>query len=276
MDRWLINGELADSLPVTDRGLQYGDGLFETMALRGGKIRLLEQHLGRLTISCKRLGIPTDCLQDLAVALDRCIASAPHGTVKIIVTRGTGPRGYALPQQSKATICIGFAADAVADTQPAPARIIFCATPIARNVVLAGLKTLNRLEQVMARAEWSADAGIDEGLMSNDRGEVVCGTMTNLFIVRENTLITPLLDEAGVRGVMRTHILGLAAEMNIKVQESHLLPADVESADAVFLTNALKGVWPVAEIAGQVVASSNLVAELQATLTASFAAGDAG
>jgi 4-amino-4-deoxychorismate lyase len=276
MDRWLINGELAESIPVSDRGLQYGDGLFETMAVRGGKIRLLEQHLGRLTISCKRLGIPTDCLQDLPIMLDKCIASAPHGTVKIIVTRGTGQRGYALPQQSKATICIGFAADAITGTQPVPARVGFCATPIARNVVLAGLKTLNRLEQVMARAEWSADAGFDEGLMSNDRGEVVCGTMTNLFIVRENTLTTPLLDEAGVRGVMRSHVLGLAGDMNIKVHESHLLRADIESADAVFLTNALKGIWPVAEIAGQVVANSNLVTDLQAALTASFAAGDAG
>jgi 4-amino-4-deoxychorismate lyase len=276
MDRWLINGELAESIPVSDRGLQYGDGLFETMAVRGGKIRLLEQHLGRLTISCKRLGIPTDCLQDLPIMLDKCIASAPHGTVKIIVTRGTGQRGYALPQQSKATLCIGFAADAITGTQPAPARVGFCATPIARNVVLAGLKTLNRLEQVMARAEWSADAGFDEGLMSNDRGEVVCGTMTNLFIVRENTLTTPLLDEAGVRGVMRSHVLGLAGDMNIKVHESHLLRADIESADAVFLTNALKGIWPVAEIAGQVVANSNLVTDLQAALTASFAAGDAG
>jgi 4-amino-4-deoxychorismate lyase len=276
MDRWLINGELAESIPVSDRGLQYGDGLFETMAVRAGKIRLLEQHLGRLTISCKRLGIPTDCLQDLPIMLDKCIASAPHGTVKIIVTRGTGQRGYALPQQSKATICIGFAADAITGTQPVPARVGFCATPIARNVVLAGLKTLNRLEQVMARAEWSADAGFDEGLMSNDRGEVVCGTMTNLFIVRENTLTTPLLDEAGVRGVMRSHVLGLAGDMNIKVHESHLLRADIESADAVFLTNALKGIWPVAEIAGQVVANSNLVTDLQAALTASFAAGDAG
>jgi 4-amino-4-deoxychorismate lyase len=276
MDRWLINGELADSLPVSDRGLQYGDGLFETMALRAGKIRLLDQHMGRLTISCKRLGIPTGCLQDLSVALDKCIAGAPHGTVKLIVTRGSGQRGYALPQQTNPTVCIGFAAAAVTDNQPAPARVGFCTTPIGRNVVLAGLKTLNRLEQVMARAEWSADAGLDEGLMSNDRGEVVCGTMTNLFVVRENTLITPLLDEAGVRGVMRTHVLGLAGEMNIKAHESHLFRADIESADGVFLTNALKGIWPVAEIDGQAVANSNLVTELQASLAASFAAGAAG
>jgi 4-amino-4-deoxychorismate lyase len=270
MERWLINGKLADQIPVADRGLQYGDGLFETLALRDGKIRLLDLHLARLSLGCKQLGIPGEFLTGMVAAVADCVAGAQTGTVKIIVTRGQGERGYALPAHPLPTVCIGFTAEQAEQAAVAPARVRFCVTPVTRNVALAGLKTLNRLEQVMARAEWPADADFDEGLMSNDRGEVVCGTMTNLFIVRNNALVTPLLDEAGVRGVMRTHVIKLAEDLDIDISEAHLQRADIEAANAVFLTNALKGIWPVAEIEGQPVANDRLVAELQTALDESL------
>jgi len=249
LDRWLINGVAGDSISVSDRGLSYGDGLFETIAVRAGQCRFLDAHLDRLAAGCARLGIPAGDRLQLITELNQLVGTTVHATAKIIVTRGMGPRGYRPPVECSPTRIVG-----VQITQPAvPAatnvRIRYCDTLISRNPALAGLKTLNRLEQVLARAEWD-DRGIEEGLMLNDRGEVVCGTMSNLFFTRVGILITPPLNECGVGGIMRQAAMQVAQSMGIEVQERIVNKADLKSADDVFLSNALIGIRPVAELAG--------------------------
>ena len=113
MDRWLVNGSPADSLPVEDRGLQYGDGLFETMALMHGHIRLFDRHLARLRSGCERLGLPITFMSHLSADIGQLIGDATEGTVKVIVTRGQGERGYALPKHPAPTVCLGFTPAAV-------------------------------------------------------------------------------------------------------------------------------------------------------------------
>ncbi|MGI9289879.1 MAG: aminodeoxychorismate lyase, partial [Gammaproteobacteria bacterium] len=273
MDRWLINGLQAESLPVEDRGLHYGDGLFETMACRDGRIRLLDKHLQRLRLGCQRLQLPTDFISALTEDIDNIVAGESYGTLKLIVTRGSGQRGYAPPASPQLTVIMGFSA-AVAEPV-SYARVRFCRTPIGRNESLAGIKTLNRLEQVLARAEWDGSDPFDEGLMINDRGEVVCGTMSNLFVIKDQLLLTPRLNECGVLGVMRSHIMELAACLNIEVREDAFNQADVLAADTVFLTNALKGIWPVETIEGMTLGTSDLLTRLQAELNESFGMGRA-
>jgi 4-amino-4-deoxychorismate lyase len=250
LDRCLINGVESNSLSVTDRGLNYADGLFETIAVRAGQCRFLDAHLDRLAEGCERLRIPPPDRQNIMAELEQLLAGAEHATVKITITRGSGPRGYQLPVPCSPTRIL-----ALQKTQPLPAiargvRARYCTTLLSRNPSLAGLKTLNCLEQVLARSEWD-DADIAEGLMLNDRGEVVCGTMSNLFFTRTGVLFTPPLDECGVSGIMRNTILQVVQSLGIAVKEAAVSKAALQNADDIFLSNALIGIWPVVELVGQ-------------------------
>ncbi|HJP03810.1 MAG: aminodeoxychorismate lyase [Chromatiales bacterium] len=267
MTAWLVNGNRADTVAVDDRGLAYGDGLFETIAVRGGQPRFPDAHLERLAKGCARLGIPYPGDELLAKEI-RLLGNCEHGTLKILLTRGGGPRGYAPPQVRMATRIIGLSESKPGGTAVDAVRIRYCETPIAVNRALAGIKTLNRLEQVVARAEWS-DPGIKEGLMLNDRGDVVCGTMTNLFLVSGGGLLTPDLGECGIRGVMRDRVMRLAEQNNISVAEVRVSKADINEADDLFLTNSLIGAWPVAELNGQQYERSAVTSRLMQLLAES-------
>jgi 4-amino-4-deoxychorismate lyase len=169
-----------------------------------------------------------------------------HGTVKILVTRGSGPRGYAPPPHPRPTRIVGFMPatpdEAAAWRQGVTVR--FCQTALGHSPALAGLKTLGRLEQVLARAEW-ADPAIAEGLMCDPEGRIVCGTMSNVFAVSKGRLMTPDLKQCGVRGVMRRVVMELAKRLGLEVRETALSGADIRKADELFVTNALIGLWPV-------------------------------
>jgi 4-amino-4-deoxychorismate lyase len=262
--RWLINGAVTATLAADDRGLAYGDGLFETIAVREGQCRFLDMHFARLERGCARLGIPLQISAEIRAEVIDWVGDEAHATLKIIVTRGQGPRGYAPPELVQPSRMLGLTTTTAAKLPPSTARLRYCDTPIARNPVLAGLKTLNRLEQVMARAEWSDPALADyqEGLMLNDRAEVVCGTMTNLFVVRGTAVLTPLLDECGVAGIMRDQVMQLARQLSIELKETRLTKMDVQEADSIFLTNALLGLWSVGELDGQQYAISPVVESL--------------
>lgn len=247
MDSWLVNGVAGDTIKLDDRGFSYGDGLFETIAVRNGACRFLDNHLQRLEEGCSRLRIPFREHGMLRTEVTQLAAAVANGAAKLIVTRGRGPRGYRLPDVCMPTRIVG-----VQETQPvacpaAGVALRYCETPITRNPALAGLKTLNRLEQVLARAEWS-DTDIAEGLMLNDRQEVVCGTMTNVFFVRDGMLYTPQLSESGVNGIMRQQVLAVAGEKGIDVREVAVSKSELSQADEIFLTNALIGLWPVSQL----------------------------
>ena len=248
MDSWRLNGnslETAGSgLTPEDRGLAYGDGLFETIAIRNGRLRFIERHLARLRDGSERLGIALpDYVSD---ELQAAAQDTEHGTLKLILTRGTGERGYNPAGATTPNLYVGVSAAISVSPAPEASGITatVCKTTVSVNPLLAGLKTLNRLEQVMARAEWS-DAGVREGLMLDTNGHVISGTMSNVFAVIDNQLCTPDLQSAGIAGVMRSVILD-AAGIDASVRNIPL--AEFLTASEAFFSNSLIGLWPVVSL----------------------------
>lgn len=263
--RILVDGQDGGRIDPLDRGLQYGDGLFETIAVIDRRPRFLDWHMERLTEGAKRLGFPS---LDTGL-LRREIASVAIGArcvAKVIVTRGTGPRGYRPPKdaQPRRIVSAWDWPTRLADFA-AGARVGWCRTQLGRNPALAGLKHLNRLEQVLARAEWD-DGAMDEGLLCDDSGRVIGATQANLFAAVGGRWVTPRLDECGVAGVMRRAFGAWLAEHGSPMEERELSRADVESASALLLTNALVGAWPVRELAGRPVDVDEAGSEFNAWL----------
>lgn len=247
----LINGrqpaDRSHAIAHDDRGLQYGDGLFEAALLSGGRVRYLEDHLERLAQGCKRLGIVCPeravLLKDIAVLT----AGRGEGILKIIVTRGTGGRGYRATAQDPTRILAVYPAPEMPSPSDLGIAARWCETRLSRNPALAGIKHLNRLEQVLAQSEWDQPE-ISEGLMLDTEGELVAATSGNLFLVREGTLCTSDLRYCGIRGVMRGRVIVAALEAGIPVEEQPLWQSDLELAEEVFVTNAIRGIRPVATL----------------------------
>jgi len=251
--RCLINGEASSQVVVFDRGLAYGDGLFETIAVRQGRPCAWLSHLDRLALGAARLRLPLPSPSRLKDETERLCATVDQGTLKIILTRGPAGRGYRPPPSPHPTriLLLSETASAADDAIRMPgARVRVCETRLGLNPQLAGLKHLNRLEQVLGSAECS-DANIDEGLMLDADDSLVCGTMTNLFIVDEAGLHTPLLDRSGVAGTARAALLAAATEAGIAVHERRLSLDAFLRAPAALLTNALIGIWPIQRAEGR-------------------------
>ena len=264
--RVLVNGQAGGTVDPLDRGLHYGDGLFETIAIIGGQPRFLDWHLERLAAGARRLGFPeTDrgvLTAEIAAAVD-----APQAVVKLILTRGLGRRGYQPPRPAVPTrIVAGFPwPELPAQAAVSGVRLGWCRTQFSRNPALAGLKHLNRLEQVLARSEWD-DEAMDEGLMQDDRGQVISATQANLFARIDGRWITPALAECGVAGVMRRAFLHWSGKQGDPVTERAVPAAEIAGASALFLTNAVIGAWPVREIGQRALAIDPAVAGFNAWL----------
>lgn len=245
-DKLLINGvapgDPAHALAVSDRGLSYGDGLFETALVQDSEVRFLDAHLTRLWADCRRLGIAPPDREQLLGEIHSVTHGETRGVLKVIVTRGIGGRGYrpGAALESTRIVALHPAPEASAETVV----VRWCTTPLGRNPRLAGMKHLNRLEQVLAQMEWN-DPAVAEGLMLDTEGELVCGTSSNVFVVRDGVLTTPDLRFCGVAGVMRGKVLEAAAQLGIASCEEPLWPHDVESASEMFLTNAVRGLRSV-------------------------------
>ena len=246
----LINGmspvDPLHALPVEDRGFHYGDGVFESALLAQGRVRLLEQHLRRLALGCERLGIAPPDAAALRSEVQRLGGDAERAVVKIIVSRGVGPRSYRPSPRAETSRVVALYP---APPPPPTTRLAlrWCETRLGRNARLAGIKHLNRLEQVLAQAEWH-DETIVDGLMLDTEGELVSGTANNVFLVREGVLVTPDLRFCGVLGIMRAEVLRVAKELGIAVREEPLWPHDVEKASEVFMTNAVRGIRSATEL----------------------------
>lgn len=259
---WL-NGQPSDGLSVHDRGLAYGYGLFETIRVVGGQARLVERHLQRLSGGCQRLGIPVDADSLRNELLQFCLALG-QGVAKLIVTRGVGQRGYAAPQPCQPQRLLLSSPLPAYPQQHAEAgvRLFPCATRLAEQPLLAGVKHLNRLEQVLARAEW-CDPDYAEGLMRDMSGRVIEGVFSNLFLIVDGELVTASLSRCGVAGVMRAEIMARASRLAISVDERDISYAELLQADEVFLCNSLYGVWPVTGLAERVWPVGPLTRKLQ-------------
>ena len=246
-----VNATETNLVPVEDRGLAFGDGVFETMRFHGARVPLLERHLQRLQEGVRRLRIALD-IEQLREEISRFVSSAgaEEGVLKLIVTRSDGGRGYRVDQGSEARRIL---MQRSSGSHPAQwwsegVTIRHCDTRLGSNRALAGMKHLNRLEQVLARLEWD-DGQIAEGLMSDQKGCIVEGISTNLFLVSGGRLLTPVIDHCGVAGVMRGFILDVVApELALHSEQVHCQRALLAAAQEVFLCNAVIGVWPVRQL----------------------------
>ena len=243
---WLVNGERVGVDPA-DRGLAYGDGLFETMKAERGSVIRFAWHYERLAEGCERLAFAAP---DAAVLEAEIAAHLPPGedaTVKLIVTRGSGARGYRPPSDPRPTRVLCIAPRRL----PPPShythgiRMRTCRTRLAENPQLAGIKHLNRLEQVLAQLEIDVDAA-EQGLMLDSSDRVVSGTTSNVFAIANGRIVTPDLSRCGIKGVMRRAVIAAAHELGLPIAEVTLSRAALQQADEIFVTNALVGIWPVA------------------------------
>ena len=240
-----VNGADAGTLSPADRGLHFGHGLFETMRLSGGVVPLWDRHWSRLSRGAAVLGIPL-VRETVTRELRHACGSWPEeGVVKLVVTAGSGGGAY---RHS------GGPGNRYLFYRPLPARsasvhLRVCAYRLPVNPRLAGLKHLNRLDQVLAAQELPPER---EGLLLDAQERVVEGLAGNLFLATPEGWRTPDLSGAGVRGVMRDYLLAeIFPALGLTVCEASIALADVQAARELFLCNAVRGIQVVSAVEGR-------------------------
>jgi 4-amino-4-deoxychorismate lyase len=235
---------------LIDRACAYGDGLFETIAIRDGKPRLWSAHLARLQTGCMRLGLECPSsellLELLDIELNASAIGSDFASARVVVSAAASARGYRRNPEG----------DCVTDITLYPAKPLarsltekgiatrMCSSRLAIQPALAGIKTLNRLEQVIARSEWKDDE-ILEGLMCDTDGRLICGTMSNVFLIKGSRVFTPAITRCGVSGVMRAHVLQLLEEAGHDCAVRDVMPEELHTATALFLSNSQFGILPI-------------------------------
>lgn len=252
----IINGVTTDFVNASDRGLMYGDGVFRTLLLQQGKLVLWSDHYKKLQQDCTSLGLACPTMTTLSTELDQLIAQQSDGVIRITITRGTGARGYAPPIQPQVTRILNLS--------PLPSyltayaisgvKVHLCNLRLAHQPRLAGVKHLNRLENVLAAAECQTaecqPGEIAEGLLLDTADNLVEGTRSNLFLIKNGVLYTPDLSLCGVAGLQRERVMNWATQHDVECKITNLKIEDLLAADEVFLVNSVIGLWPVREIAG--------------------------
>jgi 4-amino-4-deoxychorismate lyase len=259
----LVNGTRAEGVPANDRGLAYGDGVFRTLLVIGSEARHWQRHYQKLACDCAVLGLrcpPRASLEDDL----RVLAPAGDQVAKIIVTRGAGARGYRYAAEAPS--------NRIVMTSPKPTyargnedegvRVCRCRLRLARQPALAGVKHLNRLENVLARAEWT-DEAIAEGILCDTEELVIGGTMSNLFAVIHGELVTPNLERCGVAGVTRERVIDAALQHGLPCRVRDLTWAELIVAEEIFLVNSVIGVWPVRQLHEQTCRVGPVVRDIQ-------------
>jgi len=249
--RILHPGREAEAAAGLDRGLQYGDGLFETITLRAGAAPLLARHIARLRRGCRRLGLPVPDPSLLEREIARAAPAGGSGIVKLVLTRGAGGRGYRPAGAGPANLYLSWHPPARLPEHPAEAGVVLalCATPIGLSPATAGMKHLNRLEQVLASAELGAR--YYEGLMCDPMDRLIEGTRSNVFVGFGARLVTPALAGAGVAGIMREWLLERLQAGGRQCEEGELPLAALAGASELFVCNSAIGVWPVIRLEGR-------------------------
>lgn len=258
----LIDGEPAESVGVDNRGLNYGDGLFETLLVQDGRPVWWGEHLARLKRGCETLDLRFPDPDLLAFEAERFCSGQQRAVLKLVLVRAGAGRGYA-PEpgaRSQRILSLHAAAPLHAADYLQGVGLRWCETRMALQPRLAGIKHLNRLESVLARAEL-AHTGAAEGLMLDTAGRVTCATAGNVFALRGGRLRTPSLRAAGIAGTCRDWVLARA-----DVEIGELLPQDIERADGVFVCSSLRGILPAARLGERSYRPQPLIAGLQAQL----------
>ncbi|MBD8873984.1 aminodeoxychorismate lyase [Rhodanobacter sp. DHB23] len=257
----LVNGRQQDDVAALDRGLLYGDGLFETIRFVDGAAPLWTRHMQRLAQGCGRLRLPAP---DAALLLREARAATQgmaDAVLRITLTRGVGARGYATPAAPQPTrIVAAFAMPEVAVAAYRDGvRLHLCETRLAVQPLLAGIKHLNRLEQVLARAEWN-DPAIAEGLLCDLHGNAISATAANLFAVIDGVPVTPRVDRCGVAGVLRAELLAVLPQAQVR----DLPLAECLAAGELFLSSSVRGILPVQAVGDRVFAPGPVARTMQA------------
>lgn len=246
----LINGASASALSLLDRGLHYGDGVFRTLPVLSGIPQQWEQHYKKLQADCDALNISCPNAQSLLQDIQTLFAHG-DGVAKIIITRGESARGYAYAAGIQANrVVIKSALPQYPDSHRTDGvKLHLCQLRLAHQPKLAGIKHLNRLENILARSEWR-DNSIADGLLLDANDLVIECTMSNIFAKFGNRLVTPLLNQCGVSGVTRERLIANGNRLNLVVTEENLPLTQLMQADEIVICNSLFGVWQVVELNG--------------------------
>lgn len=264
MNECLVNGEISSFVASSNRGLNYGDGIFETLLVINGRPLRWQAHMDRLGIGCERLGLTMTPQSILLREVQTVSAGLSDAVVKIIITRGGQTRSY-MPAPDEDCVRIVTShryPNGIAELARKGVRARICELRLAIQPALGGIKHLNRLEQVLASAELREN-GADEGILLDREGHVVCAIAANIFLVMEDRLLTPRLDLCGIRGVVRSHIL---AGFGARCEQRRVTLDMLQEADEVFVCNTVKGIIPVTAIDDQVFEIGPVTRELQTWL----------
>lgn len=263
---WL-NGKRADSITLTDRSFQYGDGCFTTMLTRNGQIQHWQKHIDRMNACLDVLLIPRPDWKQVEKWLDQAVRSEPLAGVKIHISRGAGGRGYSPTQVTSPNVTISafiypphyeqWSVDGV--------NLGVCQTRLGLNPMLAGHKHNNRLEQIMVKAELD-DLQLPDGVVLDINGNVIETSMANLFWVKGGVVYTPALTHAGVSGVMRRVVLEVLEKMQIRSTVGHFELDSVLAADEVFISNSILGVAPIRQISSANFEIGTITKRIQETI----------
>ncbi len=239
VDAVLVDGQPLVAEWLSERAFQFGDGLFETIAVVDGSPCLWDAHMRRLLLGCDRLNLPRPDIDVLRADALQLAGGQQRAVLKVYWTAGRSRRGYARPHPLTPQRVVSLTSWPYA-AAPVDWTVRICDHRLSENPVLAGIKHLNRLDQVIARSEWD-HRQFQEGLMLGQDGRVVCGTMSNLFLQSDGCLVTPEIAGAGIDGVVRQLVIATAKRLDIVIRIGLVTMADVERADAVYFTNSLIG-----------------------------------
>lgn len=247
---YIINGGVDLGISPFDRGLSYGDGVFRTFKVVGGLPIDWPLHYQRLVNDCGAIGIVCPSAEVLMSDIQNLFLPNDNAVAKIIITRGEGERGYAAPAVTMPTrIVIKAEMPALIDTYYKQGIQLFvCKTTLSYQASLAGVKHLNRLENVLARAEWNDPTYLD-GLMFDSEGNVIECTSANIFARYGKELHTPLIDRCGIAGVTRQRIINLAHQSMLKPIVKNIQLPELLEADEVIICNSIYGALQVRAIA---------------------------
>lgn len=260
----LINGEISTLVEAGNRGLNYGDGIFETLPVHSGRPRRWQSHMDRMGAGCERLGLTMPPQAILLREVQTVSAGLAKSVVKIILTRDGEGRGY-LPLENQACTRIVSAhhyPDGILERAREGVKAQVCDLRLAIQPALGGIKHLNRLEQVLASVEMR-DKSAEEGILLDSEGHVICAVSANIFLVMDDRLLTPRLDRCGVRGVLRSRIL---ADFAARCEQRRIMADMLQEADEIFLCNAVRGIVPVTAIDGHEYGIGPVTRELQSWL----------
>lgn len=247
-----VNGKPADHISVYDRGLAYGDGFFETILVKDNKPSLLNYHLERMAEAASAFAIPLDSDQVKEELARFCqLNSVPRAVVKVVISRGRGGRGYSPAAQPNPIRILSLHPSPQSEWQDnkLAIRVGISSVALSAQPRLAGLKHLNRLEQVLAKQEVDQQNQWDDALVLDEKKHLIEATSANLFLIKGGEVFTPKLECCGVKGCVRRLLLDrLESDLNIKIYEKKLKLSELKSADEIFLTNSVAGVIPVKQV----------------------------